>query len=241
MENMSEVENNMTLRIHKTIGYGIADIVVNNGKVADDRFNQDGFLCNEKSQGDDKYHLQSFFDRLCENDPEKWMVELYSMDFHAALLCECVHFTTIEDKGVLCLCPPNKCQVWTREDDVIDYCQESKTVGKSHCEFLGHGIPSYRYLMDSRSGRKLPTIIAMEFLALSNTYKNCTMDVERYKIEGSLADLASELQFGTIDEAAANIAPLVPEVVAEFCKFLRVFKDERTILSLRPMILSYWR
>jgi hypothetical protein len=226
--------------IHKVIGYGIAGITVDDsGKITDDRIDKSGFLLDPS--GDDKYHLQNFFERLASGD-EKWMVELYSMDYHSALLSECVHFAVAKGKGVLAVCPPNKCHCWSRNDDVIDFCEESACFDRqSHYTFLGHGIPSYRYLMDARNGRRVNTITATQFLDLVKSYQETKSDVERFKMENSLNELACDLKFANIDEASANLVPLVPEIVVEFCTFLRLFRDEKTALSLRPMLLSYWR
>ena len=94
--------------------------------------------------------------------------------------------------------------------------------------------------MDRLSGRKLPTLIALEFMSMLQKYKSTTSDIERYKLEPILADLVSDLKFDTIELAAVNIVPLVPEIVVEFCQFLHLFKDKATILALRPMMLSYW-
>jgi hypothetical protein len=230
----------MSLNIHKVVGYGVADVKVDNkGKITDERVDPEGYLFDDNRE--EKYHLQNFFNRLGESS-EKWMVEMYSMSYYSALLDDCIHVAVSDGKGVIVICPPNKCQNWVRHDDVIDFCEESTCHNKqAHHAPIGHGIPSYRYLMDARSGRRVPTTPANEFLTLIKAYRQSKSDVERYSMESSLAELACELKFATVDEAFDNLVPLVPEIVVEFCQFLKLFKNPSTVLSLRPMLLSYWR
>jgi hypothetical protein len=53
-------------------------------------------------------------------------------------------------------------------------------------------------------------------------------------------DLLQIPHFKTLAEAKENIVPFVPDDVSEFCRFIKIFKDDKTILDLRPMIYSYW-
>ena len=229
----------MSLKVHKVVGYGIIDIAVNGDKIIDKRFDPNGYFYDNLN--DEKYHLQEFFELLYKSNPDKWLVDLYSMDYHAAILSDCVHFTIINNHGILTICPPNKSHIWTREDDIIDFCEEETHDHKSCVQFLSHGIPSYNYMMDLRTGEKVASITANEFFELFKKYKDSTSSVEKYSIEPTLSELACDLKCNTIDDAVENIVPLVPDIVIEFCKFLHLFKDNAIAMSLRPMICIYWR
>lgn len=232
--------NSQSLRIHKVIGYGLTDIALeSSGKMNDLRLDLSGYVFNSFDLK--KYHLQNFFDKLLKANEAKWKIELYSMDYYPPNVAECIHFgTTLAKTGIVLICPPNKAYCWKREDDIIDFCDSDNEIKRDSVKMLD-GIPSCRYMMDSRNGRKLPTIQATDFTNLLKRYRQSIPALEKLKIESTLVELASEIGFDRIDDAERFIAPLVPEVVMEFCVFLNLFSKRETALALRPMLYTYWR
>jgi hypothetical protein len=209
-----------------------------NGRITDERFDANGYFFN---RNDDRFGIDGFFDRLIERDGDRWAVELYSIDYHTPPMSSCVHFGEVNGRGVLALCPPNKAYCWCRDDDVIDFCDESFSHDQQdHVKVLEHGIPSYRYMMDCRDGRKINSTLVHQFFSMLNIYRSDISGAEKLSLESTLAELAGDMKFDNIDDAAQMIVPLVPEIVSEFCSFLNLFKERKTVWTLRPLLYSYW-
>jgi len=49
-----------------------------------------------------------------------------------------------------------------------------------------------------------------------------------------------EIGFSCMKEFNDKVVPIVPEGLVEMLKYLKVFKDEKTIHKLKPAIYTYW-
>jgi hypothetical protein len=219
--------------IHKLVGYGLT---FKPAKAFDSPLlNPDGFIfCKD---AEDEYHLRHFYTFLSKKDPNKWINQLYSMQHFQPYLTDCIHL--LPELGIICLCPPDRSNIWHRKDDLID-AVETKPV--DNYTLLDSGIPPFLGFYDIRTGKEVDKEEVEIFIDKSNRLlERDVTEQARKRLTLSLRQGAKRMGFKDPSEAFACIAPLVPEIVLEFCRFLKLFKDEETIGLLRPMLVTYWK
>lgn len=214
--------------LRKVMGYGICNVAVSDGCCIDNRVSINGYLYNPS------HYSMNDFQEFMRRDND--CVEPIP-DFS---LIDCVHYLK-GDKGkyTICLVAPHCIQQWTRKDDPIDHA-ESET-GTSRTLLLNHGLPGYQGLMDGRSGRKISRSSYTLFYQLYSRYNSPSRcDAQRLDDEYALAELASDMGFGTVLDVMDNVVPSVPKIIERLSAYLNLFNDSRVLLTLRPMVLTYW-
>jgi hypothetical protein len=168
------------------------------------------------------------------------MDEFYELRTSKTDLSNCVHFGEVNGKNALCIVPPNRADKWVRLNDSIDEAEGEPRV--SSISFLGQGLPGHRCWIDCRNGKSVSSSVYYFFKQVYEHYispKFCA--AEKYTDEFTLADLASDLGFSTMDEVVKYVVPCVPTIVDRFCTYLNLFVEPNFYLSLRPMIYTYWK
>ena len=54
------------------------------------------------------------------------------------------------------------------------------------------------------------------------------------------SEIINKLGFESKEEFDKFIVPMVPEIIVEYCKFLKIFKYDVTAYTLKPMLYTYW-
>lgn len=213
------------MQVHKVIGYGLTDLRFKGYDCVDDRIGGDGYLNHPE-----KYSMDDFRAYLRD--------EIGGEQFHIsdAPLKDCIHYNPC---GVLCIAIPEQLQKWYRKSDPIDEA-ESETF-PSRTLLLDRGVPGYRGYMDSRTGRP---VSSSSYLLFKQKYaqwvspKRC--EAEKYADEYTLSEFACDMGFDKMPDAIDYVVPCVPTIIDRLCAYLNLFASRSVVLTLRPMVYTYW-
>lgn len=211
--------------MHKVMGFGLQ-------RVTPTALNYDGYLGYEHGFG-----AKGFGDFLERKDAEAFAHEIEALNDTYVDFSLCVHYTT----KYLSVTPPHMLGQWHRMGDVFDKVESEIDGGCTGVQMLPHGIPGYRYLRDQQTGRKISGTYSTMFFDLYDKYAGERCDAVKIGMEGTLADLASIMGYGTIDDAVRGAVPYVPEIVKQFCYYLNLFRDDAQAEQLKPMLCVFWR
>lgn len=248
----------MGIRLHKVIGYGLADLKVEKKKIADPRVTDTHVTNDNLHEDEDKSSITAYGKWLKKHveagveDPEnedldhieRWIArtkksERYTDDWYGTVVKS---FPEVDNswwsEGVICITPLTYRKEWQHYDDSIDYALNQERSVKSR----GHGTEqSVRVLRlnpfpfegryrDLRTGEELESFKAGRIHSLAR------------RGETSEADTAANHLFGFENYADfdANTNILVPESVRTLAAWMDLFTDPNQWMRLKPMILTYW-
>lgn len=230
----------MGIRVHKVIGYGLTDLEATDRKITDTRIGS-ADLVRQAMETDTRTYLE-WLEALdpAEDDIsrslDRWSLEDSLQKGENRDLYDSVAYDPeFGAPNVIVFIPPSM-RDWRHYDDPIDWVEETyRTDGSApqaarHRE-LPHGFYPYNGLyMDTRTGDRIKDNRVMHWIRAVNAGKD----------EDELDYAAREFGFSTHREAAAFVAPVVPEDVQLLVRFLKVFKDPDDWRSLRPILYTYW-
>jgi len=251
----------MGVRLHKVLGYGLVDVRPDKYDIlGDSRFNPDGYfgidqeLADEEDFTQEKYldylrQQKAFFEEACEkeNSPEaldgkyeaSMDLAIDSQFFHR--LHENAKTWNIHDcfvyqseyglPNVMCVVPPCFCEAHNRYADDIDFYEERIKNPKeiNYYNVLKHGIYPYEgYYFDKNTGKDLHHDIRGYFFIKESGR------LDRAEI------LAKSFGFDSGNHLEESVKPVIPDPIKAICKFAKIFKDEKTILDLTPILYVYW-
>lgn len=216
-----------TMVVHKVIGYGLGDVRFSDGCCVDGRISGEGYVFHPK-----RYSMDGFQEFMRADEAYDKLTEQVNLK-------DCIHFGSNHGENTICLAIPHEIKQWYRKGNPIDTL-ESKA-GTPRTFFLETGVPGYRGWMDSRDGRPVPSSLYHLFQRECDIYKQPSRcEALKYGQESTIAELASDLGFGRMTDAFSFVVPCVPALVRKLATYLNLFSDNGTIMSLRPMIYTYW-
>lgn len=249
----------MGTRIHKVIGYGLKDIKGENNKVVDERLNPEGYFWKQENKWSRDDYISFLKTQSQDADKQKSsaaVLEMQEVPKDWNLYNSIIYQGEYGLPTVLCFVPAS-CSDWRRYDDIVDYVEEINNYkvlnnfkDPNRLEMLSHGIFPYDYrLMDARSGAeflKENHDLGQNFLGVIKIINHARQGgelLEGFTVEGfeERADkFAEKLGFKDRHEGEKYIGPAVPLIVQFICRFSQIFRDEKTIFQLRPMLYVYW-
>jgi len=253
----------MGIRIHKVLGYALTDVAEDDPRLAVGRRDFDGdgpdgrpgrlsaLTVNDlvewaeadldKDGPDRRARLSLLMMRsICR--PDTWKGR------GAARLADHVHWGWRETTpGVLLFVPPPLAGSWARTNDDIDYYEEmlsprweGGSPGDSVRDIPDGIHPFTRRRVDRRTGR----VLRFQDDDLCGFHLEWMLGESRAAVLAgngdAAADFLGEIGFASHREFLDNVAPEVPGDLRMMLRFLGVFRDESTALSLRPVLWTYW-
>lgn len=255
----------MGIRVHKVIGYGLIDLKCKKHTIVDPRINPDGYLGGDWERKENDYTKEGYVkflnklhdsikitrkkDANCTRAEldQKWAkfnVRWELNWFKDGSLAEhlknwtpwqsVIHQSEYGLPNVLLICPPEQLESWRHYDDTIDYYEENlrRENGEevwNRYQLLPNGAYPYdSFYIDSRDGRKIKD---------GHDYKRL---FPYMKAPGAKDEAAKKMGFANFKELQKFMKPCVPNSVIYLSKYLKLFKDENMVYSLKPMIYTYW-
>lgn len=250
----------MGIRIHKAIGYGLTDVKADTKKwkIIDERFNPNGYVALDCETQEEKYTIEGFkeylrdrikgFEKDSEEYHEYFNCHLLLRDLEkndekfnmrgtvAEFYQKVIYDMEFGLPNVILFIPPWGCNDWKRYDDIIDYYEPANSNENGPCDSvipLNRGIWPYDWYLNIKE--MPPKRITTKQWDIYHFLKN-----REFNAEGFTKDFPKELGMDTTEEIKKYIIPSIPIDLIEMLKYLEVFKDERSIYDLRPMIYGYW-
>ncbi len=240
----------MGTRIHKSIGYALTDIIYDcdNWTVENDgRFDPEGWMMLDWEEKEDRYTLEGFTEHLDallpkndEIDHAVFDLMLLRKQITEGDVKELYHYMHYDmefgDGNVLLFIPPGH-NNWTRYDDIIDYYDPANR--ETDAGITNSVIPIDRALWPYESYVNLktmpPVMLNSRQQHLYNTVKY--RGLEKYT---EVDQILRKLGLDTAEEFKTHIAPIIPQGLVELLRYVKMFKDEKFIFELRPIIYGYW-
>jgi hypothetical protein len=222
------------IRVTKVLGYGLTDIVKNDNKWTDPRFNSAFWkkLGEEDLDAKGLYaYVRSVLNTLSDNDKSRARMLLDSLKNESKDVyidnCFAADLESEDSTNFVVIAP--ECQrQWYRHDDMIDYleCPYGEKVTP-----IDRPLYPYDSWMHAGTGEGLREI---------HNVVQVIRHFVKYPEAGQPEDYLKVHGYASLDEFRAIVVPYVPLSVRLLCEYVGVFKDPKTVLSLRPMIYSYW-
>ena len=239
----------MGIRIHKLLGYGLSDVVAEEYDIQDSRFNlEDGYFAYDAYEQEEKFTYANFIQHLkkvMEEDKQRKGISMLSFEIHDFETEKKKKniYDLIHHNGEFGL--PNVvlfqtgAKDWSRYDNIIDYMEDTHNVDSIENKVTIFDRPIYPYeswtnlktglTYFEKDGKRLQPF---ELLRAVNWMIEEKQDIN--------IEYLKSFGFDSIEDVKKNVVPMVPEMIVELCKYLKVFKDDATILQLKPMIYTYW-
>jgi len=245
----------MGIRINKVLGYGLADLRLDqDGEIDDPRVDIDVEDLYSRSMSDYLAFIEAkYANREAGTIPAFTDLPLsrQMVKYHPELLEENADdYVTIVDggdmaayqgHGVLVLRPwysPD----WIRGENALDHAEHAYRMRhQDSSDWTATEVmpltfspwPYNNMWVDAQDGRSLNETYATYLLELQR--QDATSDVEE-----SIAVIAGELGYTSGEEAYQRMVPAVPPNVQDLAEWLGIFPDPKTVHSLRPMVVQYW-
>jgi hypothetical protein len=231
----------MGVRIHKFLGYGIADLATEKEKLVDPRINDESpIVCFEAPSTEDYTTWLADLEPDERGDLDFWFLtdkeaQTNGRGKRRISLDDCVAYSPEKGLAHVLALQPVSMKDWRRTDDPIDYI-ENHTLDSYSMEpkldILTNGLyPWIGSYMDCRTGEKVNDKIMWWIRA--------SQDDERRE-SADLDSLAEDAGFTSHNEALKYVAPFVPVDVRNLAKYLELFTNDNVWLDLRPMLYTYW-
>lgn len=234
----------MGIRVHKMIGYGLADVKTEEGagwRIADDRINLDSPAISRECPTIEEY--RSWLEARREEGDIETDIELSMLrepepnEGHLDLDDAVTHSGEFGLPNVLVIVPPTYRRRWCRFDDAIDYIEETylrKPPAEPQANWvrkLRHGIYPFIGYMDANTGERLDDKI-FHWIRATNT------DPRPSDQELDLIAKAAGMEDNR--DAWERVAPFLPNDIKNIAVFLDLFTTEEALLELRPLVYTYW-
>lgn len=226
----------MGTRINKAIGYGLADLTVQDGKVVDERINPNGLMV---LIDDYRWTLNGYLSWL-KNKPKDFNIEVETRFIEQLktenptfLVSDCIVHDSEHEPSIALFVSPCSVNSWIRHDDVIDYYENEVNENfnlKPRLHIFDHNLyPWSGTYWDIRDGRIIdPTYACM--------YKRMLQSGVDQDVLTNFAELCGM----SVEECDQFLRPMVPESLQLFLEYCEVFKDVATIRQLQPMFYCFW-
>lgn len=239
----------MGIRIHKKIGYGLDDVQYQDIKIVDQRFNlEDGYFAFDCEDQEEIFSGSKFFEHLekrVENEQKEKNISMLLFDFCYLKDLNLKEFDFFDYitydsefglKNVILF--QTFSEDWTRYDNIIDYVEETENRQKNNYKILKRPIYPYENWINLKTGldylevdgKRLRLVELLRAVNYFEEFVDIEVDEEYLKTFG----------FDSIEDVKNNIKPAVPEIIKEYCKWLKIFKDEKIVDTLKPMVYNYW-
>jgi len=239
----------MGIRIHKSIGYGLTDVIADKDNWdlrTDSRFDPDGYMFKDE----DTFTLTGFVEyldkrikELGEDDHDSFQLRLLKHQIDAGEIKHHSYFPSIiydmefGSSEVMLFIPPSSIKNWSRYDDMIDYYDPA-----NHLE--DGGITESVIKIDR-------PLWPWEAYVNIKTYPPVRLTGVQYQLHNTIRNLGFEqlvdpdkslelMGVDTKEELDELIVPIIPTELVELIKYLKIFKNMEDIYQLRPMIYGYW-
>jgi len=248
----------MGIRIHKVLGYGLADVKTDPEKdweITDERFNPNGwfgrYMGNDDFDEEEHFSREGFLKYIKEKHNAMHKDDFDRMDYlllmhelegraegkrHWDIYTSVVWDGEFGDPNIMLFVPPCS-DDWQRYDDIIDYYDPVNSDPKDG--IINSLIPINRPLWPYESWintKEMPPK-RLNHMQQQSLYTWRNMDHNKMK---DPRIVLQGIGVETEEELKAYIAPIIPIQVVELLKYLKIFNDERHIYELRPMIYGYW-
>lgn len=176
-----------------------------------------------------------------------------TLDAYDAVTFETEYINKDEDM-VLVVSPFSVASEWNRYDDSIDYAEallkmedeERTDIIENTVRYLPHNqYPYDGQYMHEVTGEPLSHDVRMVM-----QYVKTALELIAEKGQLDHKDTVELLRrtdvklqgegFASYEDLKTHMVPLVPQEVRDICEWLEIFDDERKVLELRPMLLTYW-
>lgn len=231
----------MGIRVNKMLGYGLTNVKCRrNGFINDERFNlEDGYFSRNVDQ--EEYSIKKFTEHLkkiVDEDKKKngfsmlefEAVELKSKKYEFYDVID--HDSEFGKPSVVLFRPFLK--DWKRHDDIIDYIELDATP-ISKVKKIKRSLYPYDGYINLKT--KLNYILSdKEKIQLHEVLR-----MSEYLNDEQMTKAAIHYGFIDKEDMLKNIVPIVPTIIHEYCKWLKVFKNPDTVYELTPLIYTIWR
>lgn len=234
----------MGIRIHKFLGYGLTDVENDGYWPTDPRINAkvlSDLMWDQSSKEYIEWLDQKYTDADIvrgEWNLDRFIVRDYGeeklKDFSFS---DCFAYQGEYGMPNVLVLKPLSMNDWSRFDDAIDYMAETHLYSSltdpqaNRIDSFGlHGLyPWSSIYMDARTGDRLQDGILWVRLFWDPPPP-----------DGAKLAVAKHLGFENVEEAEANITPVVPVEVRDVAEFAGLFTSDDVWLQLKPMLYTYW-
>ena len=247
----------MGIRIHKILGYGIVNLntkqideysthlddprINPNGILGEnssnDSFTEEGFVehCRERIKDDEHFDLIDL--HLLFEDGEYKKTNMYWYNI-------LTYDSEYGKPSVLCITHPGL-KDWYRFDDVIDYYEEypkNRFSPESYADVLT--VPIYPF--DAYINNETGEYADQNVRELIYQFRNAEIEMLNPHTSMGRYMTFSQIRYDALNQLGCDFHwtekwnVIIPSSVEEFCRYTKLFVDEKTIWQLQPMIYTYW-
>ena len=235
----------MSWKIHKALGYGITGLQVEDGRLTDTRINlkSPGLSWDEEDTG--KWSHQSWLRYLEERNSEDtgMLVSLARNFVHrnphdiTSLSRNVIYSNEGGDPGTLLIIPPGLFTQNYRFNSQIDRYESVFRLGQSMkptVDILPSGIAPWNGWMHAGSLNKLDG-------TCHDLLDWILTEAPPEQVDRGYKALAKYLELDVSPaEMRMLIMPEIPDSIRIFAEWMSLFKTPDALLSLRPMVYTYW-
>lgn len=247
----------MSIRIHKALGWGLENVK----DMEDPRVNWDSPYLQGRSHKHTRHHYYDYLETLREgadrwSDPVGEMAMMRANESQPYLHNggrledpkDCVHYDFDDETHLSTfLIRPIADPDYYRVDDTLDWVQDEMIddlgLEQRTQRLWSNPWPRDATWMNAHTGERLTNQdgLLMTWVRASQA----ALPPERRRpCEGALFQalelIAHEMGFSSIEEAEETVVPNVPWDIRNLVEFGQLFTNSRTVLELRPMLLTYW-
>lgn len=245
----------MGIRIHKVLGYGLTDLQLN-----DDRLNLDCFSKHYKNahyfsdEFDEKYSFENFKSFINDKyEQEKNLsftegkklslsflkrdIEENKLGYFGSYNIFLGLFQEFHKKNLLLVTVPWY-KDWYRYDNIIDYVEQSEVYGEPKDIILPLNDAIYPHI----SYTNLKTGEKFEDFSIIRAFNEIKFNkkIKEKDKPGFYDRLAKKVGFENYLDYYNNVKPETPDDIKLLCEFYNIFKDPKTVDTLRPILYTYW-
>ena len=225
----------MGIRIHKILGFGLNDVAVNEAtsSINDKRLNF------ENDPWYNSIDVRAFYQWWVDNEEDKhnkFYAEMYLKNLEEGHIDTSVErFGFYEDEGglsnVLVFIAPSVANEWFRYDDAIDY-YEARPDLEPTVQIINRTIFPWDTYWDITTipPKKLDGTQFQTFVSYTQSLED-----ENFKIANMFAEMLIEERIN-IDK----VRPSIPPEIVALVKYIKIFKEDKYIYEMKPMIYTYW-
>jgi len=241
----------MGIRINKVLGYALTDVRADTNKweITDPRFNKDGYTTDWE---DSKFTIEGFKEHLIAKIKEIGEDDLDRFNYRLTLrgleakegdmfryplrgFYECVTYDMeFGSPNVIVFSPISCHKEWKRYDNAIDYYDPANSDDGAITESV---IKLNRPLWpwDTYTNIKLDPPETLKY-----EQQHFISILQQGFVDGDEDEYVQKMGFDNVADMEKHVIPTIPPEVVEMIKYLKIFKDEKTIYELRPVIYGYW-
>lgn len=255
--------------INKVMGYGLSGVSHNPATFQADDSRIDTNVLTGLQSRHEKYSDNEFanylFDRVGDfQDPSK-MKQASADDLMAYFVAKTIqedgyngfrfadgviYDPETADPETLLIVPYASHEKWIRRDDDMDYAEYDLMYRRfSGLDFrpvvqvLPNPLYPYDVFMNASTGEVLDNRQHNAIGLYRKMKANLSKPVDHSIIDLLRAGMLSQAVkagFRDEDDFLMNCVPAIPDEIKDFVKMTGLFTDDRIILQLRPMIMTYW-